>query len=130
MLCSRENISVRIERRGIFEVRVRGTRANKCGSDPNENRMFYAVSIGCPGNGLCPRGFVVDHQRIHDYFETRWGLNISPVAFPSCEAIALDGVQGLRELVPNAASISVQIAAFSPGDSNPAGVTATWSLNG
>jgi hypothetical protein len=129
MNCTPENIAISLERRGVFVVQVRGTRENKCGSDPNENRMFYAVSIGCPGDGLCPRGFVVDHQQIHDYFEARWGLNISPIAFPSCEAIALDGVQGLRDLVPNAASIRVQIAAYSPGDSNPAGVTATWRNN-
>lgn len=74
-----------LERRGEFDVNRRGDQTNRCGSNPQRNRLFYRIRVTV--DLLDGRGFVVKHEDIHDFLHRTYTVE-SNKPFPSCERIA------------------------------------------
>jgi hypothetical protein len=120
------NLTITLERRGVFEVQTSGDRSNKCGSDPNENHVRYNAKITVPGTALDAQGFIIAHENIHELMQNLVGPRD---AFPSCEVLSFMAAHAIAGVVPNASHISVTIASGSNMDAPMVGMTCDWKLD-
>jgi hypothetical protein len=77
--------TITLQREGVFSVQHTGSNANQCGA-LRTSILNYRVAITADDIVLSPQGFLVDNNRIHDYFvDTYRDID----EFVSCERIAM-----------------------------------------
>lgn len=111
-------MTLKMVREGEF-VAVWDDRDTGCGAPkvgPNVYR--YVCEIDTDESNLDDRGFIIDNNDVHEYFEKRYRV---PRQAKSCELMAMEAVKKLRGLMPNAQRIAVTIYG-----SAKAGLTAEW----
>lgn len=87
---------------------------NRCGIGPVAKVFYFFVQINCSAANLDSRGFATDRREIGKFFSDSYGLVNSHKPMESCEVMALNALQHMLGLCPNAESVEVRIWATKP----------------
>lgn len=87
-----------MHRFGEFEVKNPRNVESKCGLE-GRFKYTYDVYITNDGTVLPPNGFIIDNNDIHKYFADTYESE-EPKDVPSCELMALIGLESVKALLP------------------------------
>ena len=112
-------MKLKMERQGQFIVNWTVSATTQCGV-PGNNILSYRVKLETSDKHLDPNGFIIDNNKIQEYFVQTYG---KVEKFVSCELIASAACRDFRKMLLNLWAIEVAIS----GNPTAAWLTAHWS---
>ena len=116
---------INLERSGKFHAATMVPNPHKCAAMRTRTYQYH-VRIEASDKTLTPEGFLINNERLQEYFDTRFGHKAPKWDAISCEHMALTSASELSQIMLNE-GIDVQCVECRILGSNGATIKGIWT---